>query len=126
VSIAPRVWWGVWLLYVASWSAALLTSHPVEIRDAILAEDYRYLASKTLHVTAYAVFAILTSLLPSWRRTTLAVVVLHAPLTEFLQQFVGRTGQLTDVGLDWFGVALGVLITWPRWRSGTSQRRPAS
>jgi VanZ family protein len=126
VTIAQRLWWGVWLLYVASWSAALLTTRPIEIRDALFEEEYHYVASKTLHVAAYAIFAVLTSLLPSRRRTMLVLVVLHGPLTEFLQLFVERTGRLTDVGFDWCGVALGVLVTWPRWRSDASQRRPAS
>ena len=39
MTIAPRVWWGVWLLYVAAWSVALLTPHPVQIRDALLASE---------------------------------------------------------------------------------------
>ena len=62
------------------------------------------------------VFAMLSSRLAS-RRLLLAVVLVHAPLSEFLQQFTGRTPQLTDVGLDWLGVTLGVMLTWKKWRT---------
>jgi len=65
------------------------------------------------------VFAGLTSFLPvsiRWRRIMLLVVILHAPASEFIQQFVERTGQLSDVGLDLIGITLGVLTTWKRWR----------
>jgi VanZ family protein len=120
VAIAPRVWWGVWLLYVALWSASLLTPQPITVRNAMIPEDYHFVVTKALHVGAYAVFAALTAFLPSWRRVMLAIVVLHGPLTEYVQQFVGRTGQVIDVGFDWLGVALGVLITWSRWRTDPS------
>jgi hypothetical protein len=88
----------------------------IRLRDAVIPEDFAYLASKSVHVLAYALFAILTSRLPA-RRWLLLLVILHGPLTEFLQQFTDRTPQLTDVGLDWLGVGLGVLVTWRNWRS---------
>lgn len=111
-----RLWRVLWLLYAAAWSAALLTTFPIEARDAIVAEEYGFSAGKLLHVVAYAVFTVLTSRLPCWRRTMLGVVILHGPLTEFLQQFVDRSASLMDVGLDWLGVVLGVLGAWTRWR----------
>ena len=80
-----------------------------------LGPGYFFSAGKALHLTAYAVFALLTSRLPSRRRIFILIVVLHAPLTEFLQQFTGRTASLWDVGLDWLGVTLGVILSWRRW-----------
>ena len=114
--MSARLWWALWLLYAAAWSAALLTTLPIKIRDAVVPEEHYFSASKLLHVFAFAAFAFLTSRLPSWRRTMLAVVILHGPRTEFLQQFTERTPSLMDVGFDWIGVALGVVVTWPRWR----------
>jgi VanZ family protein len=113
-------WWAVWLGYAAAWSVALLTRYPIKARDAVLPEDYHFIASKGLHVTAYALFAVLTSFLPIsvfWRRIVLLGVILHAPASEFFQQFVGRTPGLMDVGLDLAGITLGVCVTWKRWRA---------
>ncbi len=51
-----------------------------------------------------------------FRWMLLFVIMVHAPATELLQQFVeGRTGMLSDVGLDHLGIALGLLLTWQRW-----------
>src|SRR5262245_20837187 len=111
--------WALWLLYAAAWTAALLTTFPIEARNAVLTEEYHFPAGKTLHVVGYAVFAALTAFLPvrlPWQRGLLVLVLLHAALSEFLQQFVGRTPELTDVGLDLIGISLGVLLTWKRWR----------
>ena len=105
-----RLWWALWWGYAVAWSAALLTTFPLLARDTIVPAEFAFGAGKVLHVMAYAAFALLTSRLPTWRRTFLLVVVLHGPLTEFLQQFTGRSGLLWDVGLDWLGVTLGVLI----------------
>jgi VanZ family protein len=119
-----RLWWRLWLLYAAAWSAALLTTFPLEAREAIVPEEYGFSAGKLLHVTAYAGFTFLTSRLPCWRRTMLAAVILHGPLTEFLQQFVDRSASLTDVGLDWLGVMLGLLSAWTSWRRGDQSSAP--
>jgi VanZ family protein len=112
--------WTLWLGYAAAWSTALLTPYPIQARDAVLPDEYHFIASKGLHVAAYALFAVLTSFLQvsiRWRRIVLVCVILHAPASEFLQQFVGRTPALMDVGLDLTGIALGVCITWKRWRA---------
>jgi VanZ family protein len=112
--------WAVWAAFGVAWSAALLTTFPVSARDAVLPTAVGFSAGKLLHVGGYAAFAALTALLPvsrPWRWLLLAFVSLHAFGSEFLQQFVDRTPSLLDVGLDHAGIALGVAVTWPRWRA---------
>lgn len=120
----PRWWsrwvrWGMWLAFVAGWSAALLTSLPIVARDAVLPESYGFSAGKLLHVTAYAAFTVLTVLLPlpaRLRWLLVGFVSLHAFGTEFLQQFVDRTPSWLDVGIDHLGIAAGLVVSWPWWR----------
>ena len=52
--------WLVWTAYGSLWTAALLTTFPIEVRDAVVPAPYTFSASKVLHVSAYAVFAVLT------------------------------------------------------------------
>src|SRR5436190_21340341 len=111
-------WWTLWLVYAGAWTTALLTMFPIVVRDAVLPQEFRFPAAKTLHFVAYAVFAGLTSFMPVTvprRRWLLLIVVLHAPTSEFLQQFVDRTPALADVGIDLAGITLGVLLTCKRW-----------
>src|SRR5207249_10590864 len=98
-----RLRWSLWVVYAALWTAALLTQLPLAARDAVLPADFGFPAGKVLHVAAYAVFTILTASLPvalRWRWTLLAFLSLHAMATEYLQQFVDRSGSWRDVGLD--------------------------
>ena len=110
--------WLLWGGFAVLWTAALLTTFPVEARDAVLPEQYGFSAGKALHVAAYAVFAVLTGRLdvPSpWRWALLGFLSLHAAGTECLQRLVDRTPSWADVGLDHLGIALGVALTWRRW-----------
>jgi VanZ family protein len=118
------IWrWMAWVLVLTLWTLALLTPQPVQVADALLPEDTVFPTSKLLHVTAYAVLALLTAVLPLRGQTRwwlLGLLALHAAGTEYLQQFVPpRTGSLRDVGLDHVGIALGVACTWKYW-FGTS------
>jgi VanZ family protein len=113
------LWWTLWALYASAWTVALVSTFPIKVRNAVTPEEYWFSLGKTLHVTAYAVFTILSSRL-SARRWLLLVVILHGPLTEFLQQFTERTPEVTDVLLDWLGVSLGVALSWRKWRPQTS------
>lgn len=111
--------WLLWMGYAAVWTVALLTTFPLAVRDAVVPKQYGFSASKTLHVTAYALFTVLTGWLATgrpWRWLLLGVVALHAWTTEYVQQFVGRTGSLRDVGLDHAGIALGLFLGWKLWR----------
>jgi len=114
-----RIWWALWCLYAIAWTTALLATFPLAAKDTIVPSEYCFETGKVLHVSAYAVFALLTSRLPlsvAGLRLMLLFVVLHGPLTEFLQQFTGRTASLMDVGFDLLGVGLGVVCSWPRWK----------
>jgi VanZ family protein len=118
--------WLLWAVYAALWTTALLTTFPLAVRDRIVPAQYGFPVSKTLHVAAYGLFTVLTGWLPlsrPWRWAMLGLVSLHAWGTEYVQQFVGRTGSLRDVGLDHIGIALGLLLSWKLWRPAAGPRR---
>ena len=55
--------WLLWLAYAASWTIALVAPVP-NAEDLPFGEelfDFRMVFAKTVHVSAYAVFAVLTS-----------------------------------------------------------------
>jgi VanZ family protein len=107
-----------WCLCVALWTAALLTTYPVEIGKHVTPSQMYFPASKLLHVGAYGFLTVFLSWLPlrRWRWLLLAFLSLHTAGTEFGQTFVpGRTGRPADVGIDHFGLLLGVALTWKRW-----------
>ena len=114
--------WLVWVLYLCAWTAALLTTHPVQLATVVFPETtLRFLAAKLLHVSAYALLAVLSGWLRAplrYRWLLLAFLPAHALGTEFLQQFVElRTGSWEDVGIDHLGLALGLTLSWRQWRS---------
>jgi VanZ family protein len=120
-----RLWcwrfrWPIWSGYAVAWSLALLTPQPVAVCDAVFAPDTGHLASKTLHISSYAVFTILSAWLRArlpWRWLLLAFLSLHGFLTEYLQHFVPtRTPSWGDVGLDHLGILIGLLVAWKWWR----------
>jgi VanZ family protein len=123
----PRRWL-LWLAFVALWTTALLVpipQHPLTLAGAD--PNLRFPIAKTIHVLAYATFAILTGWLgvPARLRWLLLFVVMaHAPATELLQRLLptGRTGTLADVGFDHLGVALGLLVSWKRWSAADAER----
>lgn len=113
--------WSLWLGFTALWTAALLTQLPLFARDAVVSEDIGFSLGKLLHVAAYAVFTSLTALLPlplRWRWALLGFLSFHAMATEYLQQFVERSGSWLDVGLDHVGIVVGVVVMWKRWFRG--------
>jgi VanZ family protein len=93
--------------------------------------EIHHLFRKCCHLTEYAILALLvfralrhshTALSPwSWPRIggTLLIVFLYASTDEFHQSFVPtRTPLFSDVCIDTFGGALGLLVAWAyhRWR----------
>ena len=112
--------WLVWLAYAVLWTTALLVpipSHPLTLGD--VSPSIRFPVAKTIHVLAYAAFAVLTGRLgvrARLRWLPLFVVMAHAPASELLQQLTTtRTGTLRDVAFDHLGVALGLLASWRWW-----------
>jgi VanZ family protein len=118
--------WAAWMLYVAAWSAALLTPHPVYAAHALIPSAYQFLCAKALHVTAYALWAVLTAWLPVRGRSRgvlFAMLFGHALASEFFQQFVPmRHGCWADVGIDSAGIVLGLALTCGWWLARCSFR----
>src|SRR5262245_15802549 len=107
----------VWLVLLAAWTRALLTPVPPGAVKALGGSDSAFWFGKTLHVGVYATLAILTIVLPFprwWRLSFLVALVLHGGATEYLQQFVERTGSLRDFGLDVLGCMIGAALGF-RW-----------
>jgi VanZ family protein len=132
--IGPVGRWLIWTVYAVAWTKALLT--PIHGPAGQVMADHPeagFIFSKLLHVSAYALFALLSAWVQpprSWRYLLLAFLACHALGTEFFQQFVEtRTPSWRDVGLDLLGVGLGVLATWRCWRprqsSGIAQQLSA-
>jgi VanZ family protein len=107
-----------WCLCVGLWTAALLTTYPVEVGKAVTPAPIHFPAAKLLHVSAYVFLTLFVSWLPlrRWRWLLLAFLSLHAAGTEYCQQFVpGRSGTAADVLIDHAGLVLGVTLSWKRW-----------
>jgi VanZ family protein len=127
--------WLVCVVYVLAWTQALLTPDPlrylVAMRTAMdlpVPEDpdedpqlqwQAYVISKSLHVAAYALLAVLIGGLGLSRRFRWLLLVfmsLHAMGTEYGQLFVeGRHASWSDVGLDHVGIGLGLALSWNAW-----------
>jgi hypothetical protein len=133
--------WVVWWLYVGIWTWALLLPNPDRwvralilpdtvaageghpVREKLLHVVSSFVFSKTLHVTGYALLAIVSG----WQRVSgryrwglLGFMSLHALATEFLQTYApGRHPSSRDVSLDHLGIALGVAVSWKWWLDRT-------
>jgi VanZ family protein len=118
----PRLRRLIWSVYVLAWTTALLTPQPAEIADKLLGEEDAFYASKTLHVSAYAIMAIVSGWLgvrSAWRPVLLAFLSFHALGTEFFQHFVPyRYPSWTDVGWDHIGILWGIILSWRWWVEG--------
>jgi hypothetical protein len=128
----PAVHTAVFAAFLTAWTIALLSPVPHESAERVLGGPWQvFLFGKGLHVSAYCFLAVLGGTLPlgGWRWTwVLAGLVVHGGLTEFFQQFVGRTARLEDVGLDAIGVTIGglIVLAWRTTRRGrVGQERPA-
>ncbi|QDU18536.1 VanZ family protein [Urbifossiella limnaea] len=119
-SVAQHLSWrlALFVVLLALWSWRLCSPISPELRDGILATGQPYLAAKTAHVVGYAALAALAVGLLA-PRLLIGFLVLHGVATEVIQTYVpGRTGQFTDVLIDWAGIAVGVLAA----RFGTRRR----
>jgi VanZ family protein len=101
---------------LAVWTWKLLEPNPVPepVLKILSVWDFLpYLAAKTLHAGGYAVLTVLAWVAaPSrWRWIAVGFLLLHGAGSELLQHLLpfNRTGKLTDVLIDWAGIAVGVL-----------------
>jgi hypothetical protein len=120
---ARRVRLVIWLLYALGWTIALLAPSPFPETASEIGPVPSLLAGKALHLTAYALFALLTAWVSfprSWRWPVLGFLLAHALLTEYLQfvlqDWTQRTGNWRDASINVGGILLGVLVTWNWWR----------
>lgn len=107
-------------LALALWTVALWMPVPTESANKALGSPWwAFLFGKTLHVSVYCFLTVLgaTALMrfAKWGWIP-PVLVLHGMLTEFVQQFVGRTGSIRDLLLDSSGILIGsiIVIGWNR------------
>jgi VanZ family protein len=120
--------WLIWLFFLTAWTIALLVPIPDTPMPVGDGPDLKWLIGKPLHVSAYAFLTILAAWLPirgRWR-LLMPLLLVHAGATEFLQNFVERTGSVRDVLLDWLGISLGLVITWRWWRGELAHGRQGS
>ncbi len=117
------IWrWLILLAYTVAWTIALLAPVP-DAEDLPFGEDFithKVLFSKTVHVSAYAVFTVLVGWqrVPlGWRPLLLFMLMLHGAGTEWLQEILGagRTGLLSDVLFNHLGIGIGLFISWKWW-----------
>lgn len=125
--MSPLLWtrlrWCLWGAYVTAWTTALLVPVPpqthIDVSDMHV--DVNFLFAKTVHLSAYALFAALTAWLRAPMRLRFVLMfflMVHATVTEVLQYELvsfGRTGSLFDVALDHVGIAVGSLLAWKWW-----------
>lgn len=101
---------------LATWTIALLSPAPHDSAKKVLGSDWTvFLFGKALHVCSYAALAVLGGTAAAFGRRWVWVLpglVAHGGLTEFFQQFVGRTARVEDAALDAVGVALGGLLVF--------------
>jgi VanZ family protein len=123
IDLLYRWRWGILVVYVIAWTAALLM--PVPVSGAMAFEgmpSLRMLFAKSLHAAAYAVLAMLTAWVrvPSrYRWLMMMLLMAHPTITEMLQlitePYFGRNGNLLDVALDQVGIAVGVIMSRRWW-----------
>jgi hypothetical protein len=101
------------------WTWGLLEPRPVPegVRDEFTYDEWKVI-SKTAHAGVYTLLTVLcASLMLSrrGRRVVVGLLMLHGACTELAQYLmdVGRTGQVSDVLIDWAGIGVGVVVL--RW-----------
>jgi glucan phosphoethanolaminetransferase (alkaline phosphatase superfamily) len=118
----PARWrWLIWTCYVLSWTTALLMPSFAQQNLHLTFGESTFLIAKTVHVTAYAVLAVLTGWLGTRGRLRwgmFAFLLVHAAGTECLQYAMnlGREGSPRDVLLNLVGIGLGMAVSWKWWR----------
>ena len=109
---------------VGLWTYLLVMPDPIPAVKNEVPLDWRFLAAKCLHASAYAGLAVLMMFLPVpanfahvIRPALIGFLLLHGVGTEVAQTYVpGREGCIRDALIDWGGVAAGIALTWPLWK----------
>ncbi|MFO0796827.1 MAG: VanZ family protein [Gemmataceae bacterium] len=119
-SVARHLSWrlALFVVLLALWSWRLCSQVSPEFREGMTAFGQPFLVAKAAHLVGYATLAALAAVLPA-PRLVVGLLALHGVATEVIQTYVpGRTGQFTDVLIDWAGITLGVLAVrlWARRR----------
>jgi hypothetical protein len=126
-----------WLVCLGLWTWALLVPDPGQLlRDLFRQPDAEgsgdggyssplldFILSDpfwdSVHVIGYAVLTILAGWLkapPRGRWLLVALLLLHAMLTEYLQDFVPtRWSSWEDLGFDFLGIGLGMALSYRYW-----------
>jgi hypothetical protein len=117
----------LWVGLFIAWTVLLLVPVPSEAVRVVGGPKNSFWVSKILHVSVYAIFALLVTWLPvarRWRFLLIVLLIIHGGATEYLQQFVHRGSSWRDFGLDSLGVSLGFLLGWRRWRGDALRHAP--
>lgn len=110
----------IFVAFLTAWTIALLSPVPTESAERTLGSAFWvFIFGKCLHISAYAFLAVLGGtivLLGRNREFVFLGLVAHGIITEYVQQYVGRTGSLRDVCLDAVGISIGwiVVTIWRR------------
>jgi VanZ family protein len=120
--------WLVWSIYIVLLTAALVTPYPAHAAHSVFPDpDEQFTAAKTVHITMYALFAIMSGwvrIAASRRWLLLVVMSVHACLTEFVQTYVPeRYGTWQDVAINHCGLYLGLILSWRWWSESPAVAR---
>jgi hypothetical protein len=122
--VQARQRWLIWSVFLALWTFGLLYPSPPRLHTIDDIDEVRFGVAKTVHVSAYAILAILTGWLrvaPRYRWLMVFIIMAHGTATEMgqwatkLAGWSERTGELYDVAFDNVGIALGLLVSWKWW-----------
>jgi VanZ family protein len=110
------------LAYTIAWTTALVVPVP-NAEELPFGEElftHRVLFAKSVHVSAYALFAILVGWLQwpqCWRPLLMCGLMLHGAGSEWIQENLTstRSGSLSDVLFDHLGILVGLCISWKWW-----------
>ena len=108
---------GLFLVLLAVWTWKLLEPSPIpeslRLSLASFWELLPFVAAKCLHAGGYGLLTALAWVwapTPRWKAAAVAFMLLHGVGTEIGQTYVpNRTGKVTDVLIDWAGIAAGLL-----------------
>lgn len=116
ILLIPYRWHAsAYFILIILWTVALLSTIPTrQSQGWDWTPDARFYFSKLVHVCAYLVLTILGLTLFTSKKSQLILLFFlccHGAVTEYFQQFTGRTGSVRDVFLDYLGIITGYLFT---------------